>query len=127
MTQDQLLQNMLKRIESDIATADDLLNAKRYDWCLFIWHLVIERSLKASLVKKHIRYPLVHDLERLARETKIEFSQEELNQLNEITTYNIEARYDEIKYEFYQKATEEYTTKWVDICKRLVSMIKAEL
>ncbi|MDP4011098.1 MAG: hypothetical protein Q8P72_02610 [Candidatus Roizmanbacteria bacterium] len=36
MTQDQLLQNMLKRIESDIATADDLLYAKRFDWCLFM-------------------------------------------------------------------------------------------
>ncbi|PIZ64227.1 DNA-binding protein [Candidatus Roizmanbacteria bacterium CG_4_9_14_0_2_um_filter_39_13] len=127
MTQDQLFQNMLKRIESDMATADDLLHAKRFDWCLFIWHLVIERSLKALLVKKGIRYPLVHDLERLAREAKIEFTQEELDQLNEITTYNIEALYDEIKYEFYRKATKEYTTRWVNISKKLVNRIKAEL
>lgn len=40
-------------------------------------------------------------------------------QLKEITTFNIEARYDDYKHSFYKKATLKYTTMWVKYCEEL--------
>ncbi len=38
---------------------------------------------------------------------------------NEITTFNISARYDDYKFKFYKKATREFTDKWLKIGKEL--------
>ena len=46
-----------------------------------------------------------------------------LEQLREITSYNIEARYDDYKLSFYKKATKEYTSKWVIICEDIFKII----
>jgi len=43
------------RIESaahDLDTAESLFAAGKYDWCLFLGHLVLEKTLKAILAKK---------------------------------------------------------------------------
>jgi len=52
--------------------------------------------------------PYTHDLVRLARITGIEFSKEQMDYLREISGFNIEARYDNIKMEFYKKASKNY-------------------
>ncbi len=35
----------LKSAKHDLATAKDLFKNERYDWCLFLAHLVIEKTL----------------------------------------------------------------------------------
>ena len=55
------------RSDRDFDTMIHLFNTKDYHWSLFIGHLVIERLLKASIVKKHNTHaPFTHDLRRLA-------------------------------------------------------------
>ena len=47
----------------------------KYDWCLFIAHLVLEKTLKALYVRDNARMPPpIHKLDVLARETKLTFS-----------------------------------------------------
>lgn len=63
--------------ERDFNTMMNLYKTKDYHWSLFIGHLVIERLLKAAVVKtikKHA--PLTHDLRRLAKISHIEFEDE---------------------------------------------------
>jgi HEPN domain-containing protein len=47
---------------------NNLMLSKDFNWALFIGHLVIERLLKAIIVKNTGNHaPLTHDLRRLAK------------------------------------------------------------
>jgi len=65
-----------------------------------------------------------HDLVRLAKLAKIPLDQKLISQLNEITTFNIEARYDDYKLSFYKKANLEYAKKWIKICQQIYDFVK---
>ena len=44
-----------------------------------------------------------------------------------INEFNIRARYNDYKLQFYQKATREYTTKWFNKSKKIYKWLKKEL
>lgn len=57
-----------------------LYDSKDHHWSLFIGHLVIERLLKACIVKETWKHaPFIHDLTKLALQTGIQFSEEYLD------------------------------------------------
>jgi len=104
----------------DRQVVKDMLKSKHNDWALFIWHLAIEKLLKGLLVKEEKEVIFTHNLFRLAMELEeINFSEEHLEWLKEITTFNLEARYNSYKFEFYKKATDEYTKKWDSRCEEI--------
>jgi len=107
----QIINSLLLKAKKDVKTAKDLFRLKHYDWSLFVWHLAIEKILKAKIVSLNQKIIYTHDLVRLAKLAKIPLDQELIFQLNEITTFNIEARYDDYKLSFYKKADLEYTKK----------------
>ena len=123
MSSKKLLESLLFKAKKDVETAEDLFKLKHFDWCLFIWHLAIEKVLKARLLSLGKEIIYTHDLRRLAKEAEISFTKEQLEQLDEITTFNLEARYDDYKLSFYKKADEVYTKRWVKICKELYDLI----
>ncbi|MBN2745117.1 MAG: HEPN domain-containing protein [Bacteroidales bacterium] len=54
------------RSDSDFETMNNLKKSKDFHWALFIGHLIIERLLKAIVVRKTGTHaPLTHDLRRL--------------------------------------------------------------
>ncbi|HLC94523.1 MAG TPA: HEPN domain-containing protein [Patescibacteria group bacterium] len=124
MTQKQVLNNLLFTSGKDIKAARDLLRLKHYDWSLFLWHLAVEKILKAKIVSlgKSIFY--THDLVRLAKRAEIKLDKILTAQLDEITTFNIEARYDDYKLSFYKKVTKNYAEKWAKICDKIYILIK---
>lgn len=111
----------------DIKTASDLFNTGHYDWSLFMWHLAIEKILKARIIIQGKSPLYIHDLTRLAKEANLILDKEIIAQLNEITTYNIEARYDSIKFAFYKKATKEYALNWVHVCEEIYKKMKENI
>lgn len=127
MTKKQIINNWIFKAEKDIETAKDLFKSKHYDWSLFIWHLVIEKILKAKITSLGKTVIYTHDLTRLAKKAEISLDKELISQLNEITTFNIEARYDDYKLSFYKKTTKEYANKWLAICQKVYSSIKKTL
>jgi len=127
MTKKQIIQSLLLKAEKDIKTAKDLFKLKHYDWSLFIWHLAIEKILKAKIISLDKKIIYTHDLVRLAKKAKISLDQNLTAQLNEITTFNIEARYDDYKLSFYKKTTKEYTEKWSKNCQKIYLLIKNSL
>jgi HEPN domain-containing protein len=114
--------------DRDFETMINLYTSKDYHWALFIGHLVIERLLKAGIVKKlSIHAPLTHDLRRLAKLSQIEFNDEQKVWLDTMTTFNLNARYDDYKQAFYKKCTPEFTGKWIANIKTLREWIKVKL
>jgi HEPN domain-containing protein len=114
--------------DKDYATMQHLYKSKDYHWALFIGHLVIERLLKAIIVKKTNEHaPHSHDLRRLARLSGLEFHPEHVDWLDTITTFNINARYDSYKQSFYRKCTYEFTADWIEKINEIRQWIKARL
>ena len=105
--------------QRDVKAARDLIRSKHYHWALFVYHLAIEKLLKGLLVKSDKEIPAIHKLVRLAELSGLKITGEDRDNLLVITDFNLEARYDDYKENFYHKATKEFTQKWSDICERM--------
>ena len=104
----------------DRQVAKEMIKSKHNDWALFVWHLVLEKLLKGLLVKEGKDVVITHNLFRLATDLEeISFSEEYLDWSKEITTFNLEARYDSYKSEFHKRATSEYVAKWDVRCEEV--------
>lgn len=66
----------------------------------------------------------IHGLLRLAEVAGVSLSHEQREQLREINTFNVEARYDDYKLKFYKKATKKYAEMWFSITKILLLWFK---
>ncbi|TAN33544.1 HEPN domain-containing protein [Patescibacteria group bacterium] len=102
-------------------TALSLYKLGHYDMCLFCCHLTLEKKLKAIIVYLLKKVPPpIHDLNRLAQIAGLNVSLTQQEQLNEITKFNIQARYDDIKLAFYKKATKLFAKKYLEITQELI-------
>lgn len=91
-------------------------------------HLVIERLLKGIIVRKTGTHaPFTHDLRRLAKLSGLAFEDEHKRWLDTISTFNIIARYDDFRQNFYKKCTPDYSTTWFTNIKILREWIKTKL
>lgn len=94
----------------DLDVSETLFENGKYDWCLFIAHLVLEKMLKAFYVKNIGELPpRVHDLVRMANMAKIEFDEDTLEFMDAVNTFNISTRYPDEKLTFYKMCTREFT------------------
>ncbi len=127
MTEKEVIDSLVKSSEDDVKTAKSMLRSKHYHWSLFIWHLAIEKVLKAKIVKLNKEIPHIHNLLQLAKKAEIDINESLKKQLKEIGLYNIEARYDDYKRSFYKKATKEYTERWVKISEKIYALVKKQI
>jgi len=125
---DRIIQHWIESSDKDYNTMMNLFNSKDYYWSLFIGHIVLEKLLKAYYVQQLERQALpIHDLSRLAEKSKLQTSQEQMDILDTVTTFNIKARYDDYKREFYLKCTPEFTKEWIDKIEGMRTWIKGQL
>lgn len=69
----------LKTAAHDMEAAETLFQNRKYDWCLFIGHLVIEKILKAFYVRdKQEIPPKMHNLVTLTENTNLSLSDEQM-------------------------------------------------
>lgn len=113
MTKDELIAYWIESSNRDFQTMQHLFEKKDYNWSLFIGHLVLEKLLKAYFVKNsNDSPPFIHNLLRLAEKAGLELDEEQKDTLATVTTFNIRARYDDYKSEFYKTCTKEFTETW---------------
>ncbi|MBN2682545.1 MAG: HEPN domain-containing protein [Bacteroidales bacterium] len=118
----------ISRSDSDFDTLNNLIKTKDFNWALFLGHLVIERLLKSIVVKRTGAHaPLTHDLRRLAKLSELNLTEEYKNWLDTISTFNINARYDDYKQDFYKKCTPDYAITWLTNIKTIREWIKTKL
>lgn len=109
----------------DFDVVETLLKSNKYSQGLFFLHLAIEKAIKGLVLKNTGESSLpIHNLERLTCDASIEVSEDMKLQLREINSYNISARYDTYKLEFYKKANKEYALKWFEIGKKLFNFFQ---
>lgn len=113
--------------KKDSYVAQDLFQNSHYNWCLFLWQLTIEKLLKAKIASKGMDIPYTHDLSKLAQAGGLTLSHDSVEKLNEITSFSLEARYDDFKQSFYHKANREYAEKWQAICQELYLWIEKQI
>lgn len=129
MDKKQFVEYWLNSAEHDLDVAETLFQNRKYDWCLFIGHLVIEKVLKAFYVRDTGESPpWIHNLIRLAENTALHLTDEQKQLLAKINDFNVEARYPDYKHVFYKlctrEFTEEYFAKIKEVYKWLLSQMK---
>jgi HEPN domain-containing protein len=114
--------------DDDYKTMLDLFDTNNYAWSLFMGHLVIEKLLKAYYLKaKEEHPPLIHDLRRIGEKAGVVFDEDKIVVIETISQFNIRARYDDYKRNFYKLCTREYSIKWIENIKEIRSWIKKML
>ena len=95
-------------------SAVSMFDSQKYDWCLFIGHLVLEKILKAIFVNRNDNKnpPKIHNLIRLAELSEIELNNQQKFLLDKINDFNIQTRYPDYKLTFYKKCTKEYANEY---------------
>ena len=105
-----------------------LYHSKSYGWALFMGHISTEKLLKALYVKRFkVHAPFTHNLYRLGELIGLEMTDEYSDLLDEISSFNLNARYDDYNKEFYKLCTPDYTKKWIEKIKKVQTWIKEML
>jgi len=127
MTKEEHIAYWLKIAAHDLEVAQSNFDHGKYDWCLFISHLVIEKVLKAFWVRDSDKtVPREHKLLKIAEKTHLNLSEEQKQFLADITRFNIEARYPDYKLEFYKLCTKEFTTTQFEKIKELYQWLLSQ-
>lgn len=110
MDKKQHIEYWLNSAAHDLDVAETLFENEKYDWSLFIGHLVIEKAIKAFYVRdKGEMPPKIHNLLTLVENTALSLSNEQKQLLMKLNDFNIEARYPDYKHSFYRLCTREFT------------------
>lgn len=128
MNKKEIIKYWIESSDNDFATMQSMYKSKHYSWCLFIGHLVIEKLLKAYYIKnigsKNI---LSHDLLRIAEQAGLVLDDKQKIFFATVTTFNINARYDDYKHNFYKLCTKDYTNLWNSKIKEYREWLKEKL
>ena len=123
------IQYWLESAEHDLDSAESLFAAGKYDWSLFIGHLVLEKVLKGLYVRDNQNQlpPKTHNLVKLAENTNIVLNAEQKFFLDEVNDFNLEVRYPEYMREFYKKCTKDFAESYFIRIKEMFQWIKSQL
>lgn len=98
----------------DWKTSQSLFKSKKYPYALFMAHLSVEKLLKGLLVKQtRDQAPFTHNLAYLAGKLPLNFTKEQIQLLEEMSDFNLEARYPDEQKEFYKRATKAFTENYL--------------
>ena len=118
MTEKQHVDMWLKGSSEAMTSMRLQLKGKQRTFAMFMGHLAIEKALKAVLVcrqvptEKWARGFRGHKLDYLADLAKLQLTADEMTELVTITSFNMNARYDDYKRAFHALCTPRYTSKW---------------
>ena len=110
MTKHEKVNYWITSAENDWRVVEHLFEKEDYSYSLFFGHLTSEKLLKALFVSKFDESPpFTHRLTYLADIAELKINSEQLELLEIITDFNLEARYPDEKLSFYKRCTREFT------------------
>ena len=120
MTKEERIKYWLESAKDDWKVAEDLFEKKDYPYSLFFGHLTIEKILKAIYVDKLSENPPhTHRLVHLAEKVSLDLTEEQLDLLETITDFNMEARYPDEKFSFKKRCTRNFSKRYLAKIKEL--------
>jgi len=117
MTKEEHIKYWVTSAEHDFDAMHGIFNAGKYDWALFVGHLVLEKILKAHWVKNNQSDtpPKIHNLAKLYKESSLSIlNEDEVTFLIEATRFNMEGRYPQAKFAFFKLCTREFTESKIE-------------
>ena len=118
----------IEKAERDFVMVEKLYKGKEYMYCLFFGQLALEKLFKALYIKLNDSVPpFVHDLAYLAGKCNLDVDKDLVMDLKEISGFNINARYDDYKNNFFNKADAIYTKKYFQKVKEVEKWLKKEI
>ena len=129
MNVDEHIKYWLDLAEHDMEAAEDLFSAARYDWCLFIGHLIVEKTLKAYFVYTNNSKipPKTHNLLKLAAKSNLLLTKEQEKFLDRVNDFNLEVRYPEYRREFYKLCTKEFAQLYFTQIKEFSTWLASQI
>ena len=129
MKSEEHIQFWLESAAHDLDAAESLFATGKYDWCLFLGHLVLEKTLKAILARKQSEKmpPKTHNLVKLAEKSLLELTDNQKIFLDEVNDFNLEIRYPDYKKAFYLHCTREYTTEYFNKIKEFYQWLRSRI
>lgn len=129
MTKDEHINYWRDSARHDLESADVIFKSARFDWCLFVGHIALEKILKAIFVDKHDNDipPKIHNLVRLAELSELRLDEARILLLDKINDFNIQARYPDYKMELYERCNAEYTKEYLDKIKEMYAWLESHL
>lgn len=125
MTKEDVVHKWVQSAQEDLGVAKELRDSKRYAYCLFFCQLCLEKLLKALIIKHtDDAPPITHDLVKLSDTAGLSPNKTQISRLREITTFNVEARYDIHKDRLYKKANPEFTNMYMTVTEELFVWIR---
>ncbi|MDD5090503.1 MAG: HEPN domain-containing protein [Candidatus Wallbacteria bacterium] len=122
------IQYWVSSAESDLTVAEHLFEKRDYAWCLFIGHLVLEKTLKAIYIEAiGENPPRSHDLVKLSQTARLNPDPDLIVFLDRVTQFNIEARYPDVKKDFQKICTKEFAEANFTKIKEVHSWLKSRL
>jgi len=118
----------IKASKDNLETMELIFVGKKYSDALFFGHLATEKMLKAVYIqKKDEVFPAIHDLLKIAMLSGLKMDKETKDELEVVTGFNINARYDSYKREFYDRATRQYTTRYIKFIKSFIKWLQKQI
>ena len=115
MDKKQTIQYWLESAEDDWKVSNHLFEKGDYPYSLFFGHLTIEKILKAIYVDKlNESPPYTHRLVFLSEKISLNLTAEQLELLETITDFNMEARYPDEKFSFKKRCTKDFSEKYLN-------------
>ena len=111
----------------DMEMATSLFRTGKYDYCLFLCHLSLEKLLKSLAARTMQDHPpLTHNLLYLSGKAGLQLSKAQIELLDQINKFNMEARYPEDLRAFYKKANRAFAKKYLDATKEIWKWFRKE-
>jgi HEPN domain-containing protein len=128
MTQEEHIRYWIDSADDDLESAEANFNCKRYNWCLFIGHLVLEKALKALYVQTHnATPPKIHDLIKLSTLSNILIEDDVKKLFYIMNKFQLETRYPDYKQKMFKIATLEMTTEYFAKTKEVYQWLKSRI
>lgn len=130
MNSKELVEFWIESSDRDYESMIKNYESKQYTWALFIGHLVLEKLLKGIYAKVNEDKPYppkIHNLNMIAEKCGLRLDERKTKILFTCNSFNISARYEDYKNEFYKKCTEEYTKEQIDNIKEVREWLKEQL
>jgi len=115
--------------EKDWTVAENLFSKGNYPQSLFFGHLALEKMLKAHWVRDNMEDypPRIYNLVRLASQTKLTFTTDDLLFLDKMNDYQMEGRYPDYQFTIYKICTLDFTDEILKEVKRIHTWLSNQL
>jgi len=114
MTRKQHVDYWLRSASENMKDMRAAIKSKRMSNAMFCGHLAVEKAFKALCAVRGKRIYREHNLLKLAKESGLidSLTNSQQEELLTITSFNIEARYDDYKSRFHATCTPQYVKIW---------------